>query len=533
MQDMTPTACANTAVGTQTQLIDSRDNKLYWVAKLKDGNCWMTQNLDYDIKATGNIISNNDGTTSTWSPNTATSTSIYNNSSNTGTYSYDPGNYHMPNGTGSNTSIASLTDSSIIGNTNAHYHLGNYYQYNAATAGTGGTITSTDATSSICPKGWRLPTSNSDSANYSFGNLVKQYGYSGSNQTSGVTDATLLASPLFFARGGDVYSGSLSYQGSRGYYWSSRAYSDANLAYYLNFYSSYVNPSYNSARNRGFSVRCVAHGNILSLSYNANGGTNAPSATIAESNTAPIIATISSTIPTKQGYKFLGYTNASDATAPDYVYTNGAFTPSTITLTADKTIYAVWEAENYTITWNANGGSVSPTSASKQYGAALGTLPTPTYTGYNFDGWFTAASGGTQILATTTVTSDVTYYAHWTQAMRYMQDVASWRGELGLEEQIQAIDTRDNKLYWVTKLADGNIWMTQNLDYDIKATDNIISNNNGTTSTWSPTSYTGAYSYDPGSNYIPNGTDTPTAITCTSTSNGGENCHYHLGNYYQ
>ena len=46
----------------------------------------------------------------------------------------------------------------------------------------------------------------------------------------------------------------------------------------------------------------------------------------------------------------------------------------------------------------------------------------------------------------------------------FMQDVAVWKDSLSLNQSIQAIDERDGKKYWVTKLADGNIWMTQNLD---------------------------------------------------------------------
>lgn len=40
----------------------------------------------------------------------------------------------------------------------SHYLVGNYYQLNTATAGTGGTIYGGVAPSSICPKGWALPT---------------------------------------------------------------------------------------------------------------------------------------------------------------------------------------------------------------------------------------------------------------------------------------------------------------------------------------------------------------------------------------
>ena len=55
-------------------------------------------------------------------------------------------------------------------------------------------------------------------------------------------------------------------------------------------------------------------------------------------------------------------------------------------------------------------------------------------------------------------------------AFRYMQDVDKWKNELALEESVQAIDARDGKKYWVTKLKDGHIWMTQNLDLDIGGT---------------------------------------------------------------
>ncbi len=51
-----------------------------------------------------------------------------------------------------------------------------------------------------------------------------------------------------------------------------------------------------------------------------------------------------------------------------------------------------------------------------------------------------------------------------------MQEVAEWEDVLpNPGDSVQAIDIRDGKQYWVTKLADGHIWMTQNLDFDIEA----------------------------------------------------------------
>lgn len=49
MQDISPEICANTRTGYTKQLIDNRDGNSYWVAKLADERCWMTQNLAYTI----------------------------------------------------------------------------------------------------------------------------------------------------------------------------------------------------------------------------------------------------------------------------------------------------------------------------------------------------------------------------------------------------------------------------------------------------------------------------------------------------
>jgi uncharacterized repeat protein (TIGR02543 family) len=72
----------------------------------------------------------------------------------------------------------------------------------------------------------------------------------------------------------------------------------------------------------------------------------------------------------------------------------------------------------YTVTFDANGGSVRP--AGGKTGVATGKLamglPTPTRSGYAFAGWFTAASGGAAVTADTLYTADTTIYAHWTAA---------------------------------------------------------------------------------------------------------------------
>ena len=75
------------------------------------------------------------------------------------------------------------------------------------------------------------------------------------------------------------------------------------------------------------------------------------------------------------------------------------------------------EVRTYTVTFDANDGNTpSPASKSVTYGSAYGTLATCTRTGYTFAGWYTSASGGTKVEATSTVStaSNHTLHAHWT-----------------------------------------------------------------------------------------------------------------------
>ena len=72
-----------------------------------------------------------------------------------------------------------------------------------------------------------------------------------------------------------------------------------------------------------------------------------------------------------------------------------------------------------TVTFNANGGKVSTSSRSYTVGSSYGTLPTPTRSGYEFDGWYTSSSGGSYIYSSTKVTGRITLYAHWSVSREY------------------------------------------------------------------------------------------------------------------
>lgn len=93
---------------------------------------------------------------------------------------------------------------------------------------------------------------------------------------------------------------------------------------------------------------------------------------------------------------------------------------SKVTLPYAHTLTAKWTPKEYTVTFNANGGTTSTASKKVTYDSTYGTLPTPSAyskTGYivTFNGWYTAKTGGTHVTASTTVkiTGNQTLYAHW------------------------------------------------------------------------------------------------------------------------
>ncbi len=110
-------------------------------------------------------------------------------------------------------------------------------------------------------------------------------------------------------------------------------------------------------------------------------------------------------IPTKTGYTFDGwYEN------PDFTGNPVADVPTDST--GELAFYAKWTANTYTVIFDANGGSVDPTSAVTVAGK-LTSLPIPTYDGYNFLGWYTQKDGGEKVTTDTVFAMDSTIYAHW------------------------------------------------------------------------------------------------------------------------
>lgn len=117
------------------------------------------------------------------------------------------------------------------------------------------------------------------------------------------------------------------------------------------------------------------------------------------------------TLPTGYSLDTSNTWNTSPSLVGDF-YANGQLVTD-LTSFDSIYLYAAWKPQVLTITLNANGGTVSPSTLSVLYGSEYGSLPIPTYSGYNFLGWFTAYTGGTQIMSSSIATSSTTIYAHW------------------------------------------------------------------------------------------------------------------------
>ena len=152
-------------------------------------------------------------------------------------------------------------------------------------------------------------------------------------------------------------------------------------------------------------------------------GASAASHTGFKYGSSTALRTISALGFSRNGYDFKGWATSKNG---GVVYSNGQSVSNLSSNGGEVNLFAVWQAKTYTLTANANGGSIPTTSGWSGSGASAtktitfdstyGTLPTPTRTGHTFAGWYTAASSGEAVSATTgvTTTGNRTIYAHWT-----------------------------------------------------------------------------------------------------------------------
>ncbi len=292
MQEMSPLSCENSSLHETKQLIDSRDNQSYWVAKLADGNCWMVQNLNFDL-IQGKTLTNKDtdlNNRDNWiipigtvyaMPKAESDPDIWS------TRSWKLGNYYLLSpltitsctiGFGQTDASCSNLNGPLSSGTaqDQHYAMGVYYQFNTAVATSGGDKFghNDNAVNSICPRGWKLPVgydswniteeANPDT-NGTYSNLLKQYGLS--NAYTGIVDGKtydIMGEPLYFPRAAflDLNVGQIRFIGDSSHYWTSTSgnnLTDGRYFYFrLSSASNTMGYNYPYSRHAGMPIRCLA-----------------------------------------------------------------------------------------------------------------------------------------------------------------------------------------------------------------------------------------------------------------------------------
>lgn len=206
--------------------------------------------------------------------------------------------------------------------------------------------------------------------------------------------------------------------------------------------------------------------NNYKVRYNGNGAT---SGTMTDSaHVYDTTKVLTRNAYARTGYTFTGWNTKADGKGT--AYADGA---SVKNLTANKdgvvTLYAQWKVNSYTLTYDANGGTVSTSSKTLQYGDAFGILPTPKRDGHKFLGWYTSSTGGTKVSETTKIGAEnTTIYAHWeayTLSINYHGDGA---------EYLHDFDFDTNKELGIVNVTGKDIVKVQTVRYGSKLSDHGV-----------------------------------------------------------
>ena len=414
-------AASNMNVGDVLALEDNRDGEVYMVAKLADGNIWITENLrlvpDSNVTITPKNTNNPTADFRSQHSSSVPSTMCHDdNATCDDSVQYNTNNINR----GLTPSYNTNYDSS------SWYSYGVMYNWYTATAGNGTySISSGSVSGDLCPAGWHLPT----------GGANGEWGALNAAVNNGVTnrDTGLRAYPVNIIRSGDYnpLEGGGTGRGNQGRIWSTTAFS-ATHAYRMGYSgtdASATNKNWN--KWDGFAIRCIYQGGNnpyydVTVDFQDAGITNVTATsqdypTETATPTEPIISLVENTSYTITATMATGYEFTTWATTTDGTLGSTTTNPTTYTIANDTTLtVASQPIPSYTVTTNL-GEYVSGISfTNSDYGTKTITPASPsctanqdnTYTctvdlkrgveytisgtyesGYGFDAWTTGAGG--------------------------------------------------------------------------------------------------------------------------------------------
>jgi uncharacterized repeat protein (TIGR02543 family) len=190
------------------------------------------------------------------------------------------------------------------------------------------------------------------------------------------------------------------------------------------------------------------------VTYNANGGTVSPTSATVDAGSSTTLPT-----PSRSGFTFNGWYTASSGGS--FLGLGGtSYTPS-----SSITIFAQWTAITFTVNWNANGGTVSPTSNSGVSGTVV-TVPTPTRSGFTFLYWASSPSGdfvtGPTAGTNYTITANETWYARWAVPIPNISRIVARNGGTGGAYKMQWTITSTNAVSYTITVRYGSTTATVN-----------------------------------------------------------------------
>ncbi len=445
MQDITASNKGLVLAGMTTDaayyILDSRDDERYCVSRLADGNLWLIDNLRLNL-ADATVLANVDETNTNAD---ATSLNYLKNGGGTtsdqyatsgvaewgndvtfaSSHSYSDPLIATSGACGNDTTCIdmplagqwAMDDTVPLASSygRGSGKVGAYYNYCAASAGsycygdgnTGYGTSVDDASQDICPSGWRMPTGGN---NGEYSVLRSMY-----DNDDGRYRAALSLSLTGYFNDGLAYS-----QGTNGLINSATRNDDGSM-FNVGFSASAINLLDTSSRSFGASVRCILESPSYEITVHMDENVNSVTVIDAFDNATSLVD--GNTITLKQGVSYTimadyasGYGMDSWSTSEEGIITNAALPTTTYVINGDATL----------------------TLASKQLvgleAPATCDTPVPNYT--------------------------------------YMQDIrasvkTALLNDLAVNAPYYLRDARDNEPYCVSKLADGKLWLLDNLRLDL------------------------------------------------------------------
>lgn len=331
MQNFTYAECQELTVGTNKVLYDIRDESAYTIARLQDDNCWMTSDLHI-------------GSTTESMTLTAEDTDTLNN-------------FTLPivETSETKTQWGEVNSSVDLNVAHAYQYSGTKNLYNWYTATAGTSYDSNSASTSICPRDWKLPTwSQTDYYVYSRG------------ESNGTTNLSIITDPPLSFTGGLYDVDQVAYANKA--YWVANGWSSGDVYYGYHFGVQNVSgvdqvqTNYGYQKMVGLGVRCILSINAAPR-YSVTASLDAHTSSVTFTDTSGYTQTATAANPVvrlKEDEDYVitanassGYEFSSWSTTANGDLDSTSANPTTYTVTGTATLSVTTTvAPSYTVTVN-------------------------------------------------------------------------------------------------------------------------------------------------------------------------------------